>query len=95
MKPEPDPLFVSFELQFEPDPPGTPASPRPPGRPRPTGTDPEPPGELVSMSPVDPDAAFAHELAERVLEYVQNRPAGLSAEQLAALVQQLLARRSA
>ncbi|MBX9627224.1 MAG: hypothetical protein K2X82_25700 [Gemmataceae bacterium] len=60
--------------------PGPP--PRPPGRPRP-------------VEPVDPDTAFVGELAERVLEYVRGRPAGLSVEQLLALVQQLVARRSA
>lgn len=75
--------FVSFEAAMEPVPPGTPATPRPPGRPR--EAEPFP----------DPDAAFAGELADRVLEYARGRPAGLTAEQLAALIQQLVARRSA
>ena len=75
-----DGIFVSFDCESVPLAPGTPATPRPPGRPRP-------------VEPVDPDTAFAGELAERVLEYVRGRPAGLSAEQLAALVQQLVARR--
>jgi hypothetical protein len=118
-----DPVLYSFEAEFVPLAPGTPAAPRSPGRPREGFTDepvsePElvtfectaelmPPGTPAAPRPADrpreapeptPDAAaaaFARELAERVLEYVRNRPTGPSAEQLAALVQQFLARRSA
>ena len=81
---ESDGILITFEETFVPAPPGTLASPRPPGRPReiPTPTDPK-------------DEAFAGELADRVQEYVRQRPSGLSAEQLAALIQQILARRSA
>ena len=95
MEPDLEPRFVTFEAKFEPAPPGTPATPRPPGRPRLVYPDPESPGELVSVPSTEADAAFASELADRVLEYVRSRPSGLSAEQLAALVQQLLALRSA
>jgi hypothetical protein len=81
-----EPELVTFECVAEVPPPGTPAPPRPASRPR----------ELDSAPvPSKADADFARELAERVLEYVRNCPAGLSAEQLAALVQQILARRSA
>lgn len=112
---EPDSVFVSYNLKFEPDPPGTPASPRPPdtrtlSQPE-TFSDgvlvsfedkfkPDPPGTPASPRPPAPpreasDAVFAQELADRVREYVRAHPTGPSAEQLAALVQQLLARRSA
>jgi hypothetical protein len=80
-----EPGVYTFECSAEPMPSGTPAAPRPAHRPR----------ESLEGTPVDADAAFARELADRVLEYVQNRPTSLSAAQLAALVQQLLARRSA
>ena len=73
------PAFISFDCESVPLADGTQAAARPAHRPR--------------ESPED--AAFARELADRVLEYVQSRPTGLSAAQLAALVQQLLARRSA
>jgi hypothetical protein len=90
--PDPDPItegpiLVTFESDFNAAPPGTPATPRPPGRPRLT--------DIATDPPTEADTAFARELAQRVLEYVKDRPAGLTAEQLAALVQQLLARRSA
>ncbi|MBA4063838.1 MAG: hypothetical protein C0501_09025 [Isosphaera sp.] len=58
----------------------------------PPGTPPAPPDRPRAP---DPDAAFARELADRVSEYVRTRPTGLTAEQLAALVQQFLARRPA
>jgi hypothetical protein len=79
------PILVEFTSETNEVPPGTPAAPRPPGRPR----------ELEPGAVTDADATFAKELAERVLEYVQNRSGGVTAEQLAALVQQYLARRSA
>lgn len=81
---EADGILFSFEDVGVPLPPDTPATPRPPGRPREPG---------VPASPAD--AAFARELADRVLEYSRSHPAGLTPEQLAALVQHLLARRSA
>jgi hypothetical protein len=80
------PILYEFTSSTNEAPPGTPAEPRPPGRPRPIG---------LAQSPSDVDAAFARELADRVLEYVRNQPTGLSATQLAALVQDLLTRRSA
>ena len=104
MQPEFDAQLITFTAKFEPDPPGTPATPRPPGRPRPTEAELAGAGEPVLHSfdceseplPADAgDAEFARALAERVLERVRTRPAGLSAEQLAALIQQFLARRSA
>jgi hypothetical protein len=77
--------LVTFECVADVLPPGTPAAPRPPGRPRDQ--------ELVgTFTLTEADATFAHELAERVLEYVQNRSGGLSVEQLTTLVQQCLAR---
>jgi hypothetical protein len=93
MEPDSEPQLVSFEAKFEPAPPGTPASPRPPGRPR--QLDPVPEGVLTSPDPTGADGAFAQELAERVREYVRGRTGGLSAEEIAALVQQLLAGRPA
>jgi hypothetical protein len=96
MKPDTEPEFISFEASFEACPPGTLATPRPPGRPRGTETGIGQEGILISFEPAEPDAAFAQELAGRVREYVRSRSvSGLTAEQLAALVQQLLARRSA
>jgi len=120
-EPTDDPELYSFEGECVPPAPGTPAAPRPPGRPRDASADepfsePElvtfectaelmPPGtpaaprpadrprEAAELTTAEADAAFARKLAERVLEYVRSRPAGLSAEQLAALVQQFLARR--
>ena len=77
------PAFFSFDCESVPLAEGTPAAPRPANRPR------------EGAPATTADAEFARELAERVLEYVRSRPSGLSAEQLAALVQQLLARRSA
>ncbi len=94
MEPEPEFVFVSFEGKFEPSPPGTPASPRPPHRPRETGNHPAA-EQFVSPPELGADAAFARELADHVLAYVRNHPAGATAEQVAAMVQQLLARRSA
>ena len=62
--------------------------------------EPDPPGTPASPRPPAPpretsDTAFAQELADRVREYVRAHPSGSSAEQLAALVQQMLSRRSA
>jgi hypothetical protein len=79
-----EPAFYSFDCELVPLPPGTPAAARPADRPR-----------EVPAGAVEPDEAFARELAARVLEYVRNHPAGRSAEQLAALVQQFVSRRSA
>jgi len=123
-----DPPLISLECEMIPLAPGTPASPRPPGRQRETElsdldfesrfhsfdcvTQEIPPGTLASPRPPgrprnpdysytqienlnNADNAFAQEVADRVLEYAKNRQAGLSAEQLAALVQQLISRRSA
>jgi len=88
-----DPVFVSFEAVFEPCPPGTPATPRPLGRPREVVNSSE--GILVTLTPTEPDTAFAHQIAEELLGYARNRASGLSPEQLAALVQQIIAKRSA
>jgi hypothetical protein len=79
------PAFYSFDCESVPLEPGTMADPRPAGRPR----------EAPDVPAAESDEAFARELVDRVLAYVQSRPSGLSAEQLAALVQQLLTRRSA
>jgi hypothetical protein len=81
-----DGIFQSFDCVTEQLPPGTLASPRPPDRPRITDATPV---------PTDADDAFAREVASRVLEYVNSRSGGLSAEQLATLVQQFISRRSA
>lgn len=80
----PDQVLVSFDCPGEPIPPGARATPRPPGRPR----NPE-------ALPTEADDAFAREVADRVLEYVNTNSGGLTAEQIAQLVQQLLSRRSA
>jgi hypothetical protein len=119
-----EPQLYSFESEWIPVPPGTPAPPRPADRPRevPTGefasepelvtfecvpeiptpgmlAPPRPadrPRELDSATvPTDADADFAREMASRVLEFVRSRSAGMSAEQLAVLIQQFIARRSA
>ena len=59
-----------------------------------------PPGTPAAPRPPDRPRngsaeALARELADHVLAYVRNHPAGATAEQVAAMVQQLLARRSA
>lgn len=103
MQPEFDAQLITFTAKFELDPPGTPATPRPPGRPRPTEAELAGAGEPVLHSfdceseplPTGADEVFARAVADRVWEYVQNRSSGLSAEQLGALVQRFLARRSA
>lgn len=77
-------VLVSFDCAAEMLPPNTPAAPRPSSRPRET---------QFNLDPTD--TAFAKELTERMLDYVRSRPEGVSAEQLALLVQQLLAKRPA
>lgn len=88
-----EPHFVSFEAAFEPSPPGTPATPRPPGRLREGVSGSEQEGCLVSPAPVAADAAFAREIAERVLEYARNNPGALPPEELAALVRHFVTHR--
>lgn len=81
-----NPEFRSFDCVPEELAVGTPAAPRPIDRPR-AGIEP--------LVPTASEDVFAQELAHLVLEYVKSRPEGLTAEQLAAVVQQLLSRRSA
>jgi hypothetical protein len=95
MKPDDESQLISFEATFEPCPPGTLATPRPPGRPRDLESGVGREGIFVSFEATDVDTAFARELADRVLEYVRNQPTALTATQLAALVQDLITRRLA
>ena len=56
------PVLVEFVCEAIPCPPGTKATPRPPGRPR--------EGDPIPLA-TDADVAFARELADRVREYVR------------------------
>ncbi len=89
--PAQEPELISFVAPFVADPPGTPASPRPSSRPRGNAQQAFP-DQLVTM-PSQDEEAFAQQLAERLWEYVQTHQSGLSAEELASLVQRLVVNR--
>lgn len=62
MEPDIEPRIVTFEAQFEPDPPGTPATPRPTDRPRGVAGEVTHEGSLTSLTPTEEETAFARQM---------------------------------